>query len=792
MGEGQRVGADPAPIAGDRLIAGSQAVLKLVQAREWLDPPSNRLVDEWWNASDDEIDAVWSTRGKVTFRVRLQLGFMHAQRLALDAVESGSSESLDRSRTSLVMSLWHVARDQQEEPDAADAALAACVHLMQGVRSPMTLKLKAQARQRGVGVAKEHPALRQSLGVEWQELIELAGIVRRGIATAADPVFTMPPRPVSTAESLMQIDEEYESDVEQPDYDISGRERKVQSVSFDGFRGSPGEFTIEFVRRGSPASVLLLGDNGSGKSTIVDAVEFCLQGRIGRSVAFNSPLGPSAESFAADSMPLSIVELDDGSSIARELTRLEDGHLAPMGPAVSPGFRLAPVTLKRQDILRFLDTDALSRGHVFFDYFPATADEMAIRPEEELQMLEFESYELRIERKRHAQALSDSLGTSQYDLEKRDQVLLALKDTVLDGQPLHKAQNDGTWETVSDEVRKPAESLLAVQQRLSAIKKEFARGAQTLNPVRYKAQAGLLADALEGIGHALTAAFREITGATYVERIDVVFGRSGPVALDVVVELAGGRRCFPQQVFSEGFRDLLAILFFAMVAQKATEHGQAKVLILDDVFQSVDASIRTGTVDYLLTNFRDWQLVVTVHDRLWFEQLRTLFRRHGHPFVEHELRRWGFESGLDLSSDGAAIDRPLRRALEDADPGTICSAAGRLLEQISDSLSWRLGVSVTRRAGDRYSLGDLWPPVRKRLSKSAATPEAQAVDRVYQLRNLVGAHYNEWAQSLSLSEADEFGAAVLDLFGAVRCSDCNDWIRGTGPIASCPGGHLSV
>ena len=143
-----------------------------------------------------------------------------------------------------------------------------------------------------------------------------------------------------------------------------------------------------------------------------------------------------------------------------------------------------------------------------------------------------------------------------------------------------------------------------------------------LNPVAYREQAEELRSSLTGIGDELTEAFRAVTQAPYVSRIDVFFGESGPVSLDLVLTLVNGRKCFPQQLFSEGYRDLLALLFFTTVAKEAAKRGQARILILDDVLQSVDSSVRRAAVEYLLTTFKRWQFIFTVHDRLW---LKTTF-----------------------------------------------------------------------------------------------------------------------------------------------------------------------
>jgi hypothetical protein len=104
-----------------------------------------------------------------------------------------------------------------------------------------------------------------------------------------------------------------------------------------------------------------------------------------------------------------------------------------------------------------------------------------------------------------------------------------------------------------------------------------------------------------------------------------------------------------------------------------------------------------------------------------------------------------------------------------------------LLEHILDRLSWTLGTSVPRRRGDRYTLGDLWPGVRRRLLKTSAAKEVAAIDATVVLRNLIGAHHNEWAQTISSAEASRFSDAVRALLAVAFCSECHSWLA---PAAS--------
>jgi hypothetical protein len=218
------------------------------------------------------------------------------------------------------------------------------------------------------------------------------------------------------------------------------------------------------------------------------------------------------------------------------------------------------------------------------------------------------------------------------------------------------------------------------------------------------------------------------------------------------------------------------MLVFLGVAREAAERGQAKVLVLDDVLQSVDAAIRLRTIDYILKTFSDWQFVITVHDRLWKEQLRSVMNRHAHRFVDAEISRWSFEQG-PLIIQGVSAANPLNRALANGNAQEICAAAGYALEELSELMSYRLPISVTRRKGDRYTLGDLWPGVLKSLRKSDLASLAEDVDRWVHLRNVYGAHFNEWAKSLSDQEAREFGKAVESLVQSLHCSTCEGWVE---------------
>jgi recombinational DNA repair ATPase RecF len=574
---------------------------------------------------------------------------------------------------------------------------------------------------------------------------------------------------------------------EVPSYDLSDRSIKIARVSVTGFRGSARAVSLDFTKNGKPADVLLWGDNGVGKSTLIDGIEFALQHRVDRSADFNSSLRPAVRNLAVPTA-LAEVELSDGQLISRSLITNAAGRDEPSDLTVRPGFRIAPVVIRRADILRFLDTDALSRGTVFFDYFPDPAGTLGVRPDEELHQLEEERFLLRVARDDLAAQLKEKYPDSHTDFSNAAK-LEAFLSELLPADHTTTTTYEHPIEALPDDVRSIVTELQNAQRRGALIKKKLERGVETLNPVAYRSQLDRVVPILQTVTEDLTASFKRIARADHVRAIRVLVAKSGPVSLDVVVEFDNGTSALPQQAFSEGYKDLVALLFFLTVTRKAAEFGQAKVLVLDDALQSVDASIRLGVMDYLLDEFKDWQVIVTGHDRAWFAQLRGLFQRRGRSFVERNIVGWSFANGIEVA--GGSLNRAdsLRAAIDRVDERAVASGTGLLLEEIASELSWRLMASVTRREGDRYTLGDLWPSVAKALKRTALRTAVEEIDLRLDIRNLLGAHYNEWADGIPWSDIRLLGQDTLAVYDATHCTICGGWVDKTRAQIVCPCGQ---
>jgi recombinational DNA repair ATPase RecF len=542
----------------------------------------------------------------------------------------------------------------------------------------------------------------------------------------------------------------------------------VRTLRISAFRGVTGTLHMDFGDGDGPRALLLLGDNGSGKSSIVDALQFALQ----RTVNMRTGQANLAAALAGGSasLPEVSVELADGSSFARTVWRTEDGKLRTQ-PQHVPGFASTPLVLRRSDILQFWETPPEQRQLVFMrgSMRPAGGGIVEL-PQQRDARLAAERTRIKARKREAIIAIAEQADVSPLDIPGDEQRFNEwVVERFLGGV-------DPATMRPRQRRRLPAPLWQAIQavrrhnQELRANQRERNR---ELPAPPVNVLAGVLAEASAEV----TAAFREVSSSRAVTEIALSVGETSVVGLEVSATLANGQTVDPANVLSEANRDLLALLIFVGVARAAAERGQAKVIVLDDVFQSVDAPVRVGVMDYLLGLMRDWQWVLTAHDRLWREQLQDLLRRHGFDVASYEIVSWDLQQGPVLRSATGDPSAALRWALEQGEPVSIAVHAGRLLEQIVDVLSWTLPVSVKRRRGDRYTLGDLWPPVARELRRTTVASTVESIGRHLHLRNVLGAHANEWALSASLQEAVLFGESVLGLLGQVRCESCCRWLK---------------
>ncbi|MCU1242421.1 MAG: hypothetical protein JWO71_3147 [Candidatus Acidoferrum typicum] len=256
----------------------------------------------------------------------------------------------------------------------------------------------------------------------------------------------------------------------------------------------------------------------------------------------------------------------------------------------------------------------------------------------------------------------------------------------------------------------------------------------------------------------------------------------------------------PRAYYSDAHLDTLGIsIFLALRLWYRRQHPSFNLMVLDDVISSVDSGHAVQLAELLLREFADFQILLTTHDRIWFEHLRDIQARCGvaQNFVNKTIYKWTIEEGPDLR-EPADEERRLRELLSDGQTYEMASLAGRLLEHILQEMRYSLRLPVPAKPGELYEIGELWPPFYKEMARnfsrlySEGKPIFDALDVSWPLRNWVGAHFNRWALNVPRNVAREFAQAVISLFELLFCPECRRFVAPSstplGQIA-CRCGH---
>jgi len=95
------------------------------------------------------------------------------------------------------------------------------------------------------------------------------------------------------------------------------------------------------------------------------------------------------------------------------------------------------------------------------------------------------------------------------------------------------------------------------------------------------------------------------------------------------VEFRGIAPTTPQSFLNEARLSALALaIYFSgrQVCAATLQTDTPRLMILDDVLIGLDQSNRMPVLDLLAKHFKDWQIILLTHDRVWFEMARAYHR----------------------------------------------------------------------------------------------------------------------------------------------------------------------
>lgn len=264
------------------------------------------------------------------------------------------------------------------------------------------------------------------------------------------------------------------------------------------------------------------------------------------------------------------------------------------------------------------------------------------------------------------------------------------------------------------------------------------------------------------------------------------------------------RGLFPPAAYhSEGHQDGMGVCLY-LALMKRLFGAQFTFALLDDVVMSVDSGHRYEFCKLLKTYFPDTQFIITTHDRLWAEQMRSAGLVTSKTSVA--FHSWTIDTG-PLVESNVAIWEEIGAALAKGKVEAAAAALRHHLEYVSRLLADQLGAMPQFRADGNYELGDLLPAALKRMKelcgkaetaahswgnadakqaaadRKAVLSTSSAATQVEQWAVNKAVHYNEWA-NFGKTDFQPVVAAYKELLDCFACSSCGSWLYVTPRVNS--------
>ncbi len=245
----------------------------------------------------------------------------------------------------------------------------------------------------------------------------------------------------------------------------------------------------------------------------------------------------------------------------------------------------------------------------------------------------------------------------------------------------------------------------------------------------------------------------------------------------------------PQAIFSESHLDTLGFCVWMALAKR--EAPDQTILLIDDIFSSVDATHLGRVIDLLSAESPTFlQVVVATHYRLWWDRCQN-----AQGIQRIHLGRWCATNGIAAQNMPRVLDELRAKVGEPVlDRQAVSSKAGILLESILDDLALLYECSLPHNKLNVYTLGALITGCGKLFSRHNLTVQVNAnwnvvgqpenwqttaakaaYDRVNGLqfiRNQVGCHFSTPGMEIPDSDVRDFGTATIALVEALTCPNC--------------------
>jgi hypothetical protein len=238
----------------------------------------------------------------------------------------------------------------------------------------------------------------------------------------------------------------------------------------------------------------------------------------------------------------------------------------------------------------------------------------------------------------------------------------------------------------------------------------------------------------------------------------------------------------PRAFTSEGHLDSLGLCVFLAFAKKFNE--KCNFIVLDDVVTTIDSQHRGLICKLLFEHFRDYQLFISTHDEIWYDQLCAGQQAYGVSGDCKNMRivKWTLETGPIIEPYKSSWDY-IENKINSGDKLAAAIEGRRYLEWLLKTTCETMMANPVFKTS-KYTVSDLFEPTKGRLEelvKDAAFKEKiskrfEELAATALMGNLL-AHDNLEAENASIDEVKRFCVAVHELHDALKCRNCGTFLK---------------
>lgn len=278
----------------------------------------------------------------------------------------------------------------------------------------------------------------------------------------------------------------------------------------------------------------------------------------------------------------------------------------------------------------------------------------------------------------------------------------------------------------------------------------------------------------------LSAIYKKISRASFIPEILIEVPDEKTASLNLRISFYDLKDSVsPGGYLSESYINTLGIAIF--LAAVKNFNSSFPFIVLDDIVSSYDAEHRGYIVDIIAEDFRDYQMILTTHDYMFYKHLRHRLQDKNWRFKQ--IKDWKIDSGPRLH-DEVADEKEIESLLSDKTAYQVAGNVVRVyMEEWFDKICEEFWVHTPHKRGMQdytRTLFDYWTPFINQV-KSFGKPFQEWLDKQTCYDRLKGhhlinyySHYQsnpyEWG---NMSDVEYIWKNFIEFKALFRCQQCS-------------------